>query len=202
MDETSLLVLGLGNPGPAYRATRHNVGHWVVELLVRRAGAALRAAPREDPPAVFARASIGGRELLLANTLTFMNDAGRAAAALCRRHGIPPHDLVVVHDDADIALGTLRLRRGGGAGGHNGLRSLVDHLGSADFVRVRLGVRGPGREAADLADYVLSGFADAELPVAERLTEAAADAIETLAREGLAPAMNRHNGPAADPAGS
>ena len=202
MDETPLLVLGLGNPGPAYRATRHNVGHWVVELLAHRAGAALRAVPPEDPSAVFARASIGGRQLLLANTLTFMNEAGRAAAALCRRHGIPPQAVAVVHDDADIALGTLRLRRGGGAGGHNGLRSLIDRLGQADFVRVRLGVRGIGREAADLADYVLSGFAEDELPVAKRLAEAAADAIETLVREGLAAAMNRHNGPTADRAGT
>ena len=194
MDEAPLLVLGLGNPGLAYRATRHNVGHRVVELLARRMGVALRAASETDPPSVSARASIGARELVLANTLTFMNDAGRVAAALCRSHDIPPLGLVLVHDDADLALGTLRLRSGGGAGGHNGVRSVIEQLGRTEFVRVRLGVRGEGREAADLADYVLSAFEPDELPAATRLAEAAADAIETLAREGLAAAMNRHNG--------
>ena len=200
MDDKLLLVLGLGNPGPAYRMTRHNVGHWVIELLARRARVALAAGPRTDPPAAWARASIGGRELVLANTLTFMNEAGRAAAALCRRHAVPPQELAVVHDDADLELGTLRIRRGGGAGGHNGLRSLFGELAETDFVRVRLGVRGAGRDAADLADYVLSPFGEDELPVATALAEAATRAIETLVEAGLVAAMNRHNGRAADPA--
>lgn len=195
-------MLGLGNPGPSYRATRHNLGYWVVERLARRAEVELGPGDAADGTAVSARVVLGGCSVVLAKPRTFMNHAGRAAAELCRRHSISATELAVVHDDADLALGHLRLRRAGGAGGHNGVRSLIDELGHGDFVRVRLGVRGAGRDAADLADYVLAEFDQDELPVAARLANLAADAVETLVQEGLAAAMNRFNGDSATRGGA
>lgn len=188
------IVLGLGNPGEAYRATRHNLGFRTLDRLAARAGARLEARGGLRPDAWWAETRIGEGAVVLAKPRTYMNRSGRAAAALCRTFDVEPGDLVVVHDDADLALGRVRVRRGGATGGHNGLRSLIEVLGSAEFVRVRLGVRGADRDGVDLARYVLEPFAAEEAAVASALTEVGADAVESLLAVGLEATMNRFNG--------
>ncbi len=190
----SALVLGLGNPGETYRRTRHNLGFRALDRLADRAGVRLEPAGELRPLARWAEARVAGQRVVLAQPRTYMNRSGRAASALCRALAVAPHDLVVVHDDADLALGRLRVRRGGGSGGHNGLRSLLDALGTADFVRIRLGVRGAERDEAELAEYVLRPFEAEEERVAEALADAGADAVEHLVAFGLEPTMNRFNG--------
>ena len=134
-----------------------------------------------------------GRRLVLAKPRTMMNRTGRAALALCRHYDVDPDSLLVVYDDADLALGRIRIRRGGGSGGHNGLRSLVECLGTSDFPRVRVGVRGVGRDERDLADYVLDRFDDDEEELVEPMLERAADAVQAILAEGTERAMNRYN---------
>ncbi len=194
------IVLGLGNPGERYRGTRHNVGFRVVDELARRCGVRLRALPLDERVAWGAEAEISGRPVLLAQPRTYMNRSGRAALLVCRAHREDPADLIVVHDDADLALGRVRIRAGGSAGGHNGIRSLLETLGTDAFVRVKLGVRGTGRPSGeDLADYVLEDFEPDERPLADSLVVLGADAVEALIAEGLGPAMNRFNGTKAAP---
>ena len=193
MDDRPQIVLGLGNPGARYEATRHNLGFRVVEEVARRARAPFRRAP---PLAGQARvASIDGPAgaVVLAQPWTYMNRSGRAARALCEYYGTEAARLLVVYDDADLELGRLRLRPFGGAGGHNGMRSLIDVFGTEDFPRLRLGVRGQGRDEAELADYVLEPFAPEEEPVAARLAGLGADAVEAVLRDGLQAAMNACN---------
>ena len=136
----------------------------------------------------------GAAALVLAKPRTYMNRSGRAGAALLRRFDSSMDDLMVVYDDADLELGRLRVRGGGGAGGHNGVRSLIDVLGTGSFSRIRLGVRGAGRDERDLADYVLDEFDADEVPVAESLADLATEAVDFLLTDGLEAAMNRYNG--------
>ena len=189
-----VIVVGLGNPGETYRGTRHNVGFWVLDRLAERSGAAFRAEGELRRYAWSARVRLAGTDVLLAKPRTYMNRSGRAVAALSRIYSTEPEELLVVHDDADLEMGRLRLRKGGGAGGHNGVRSLIEVLGKSDFTRIRVGVRGSGRDDAELADYVLSDFDAKDREVAEDACELAADAVEALLREGLTTAMNRYNG--------
>jgi PTH1 family peptidyl-tRNA hydrolase len=135
-----------------------------------------------------------GAELVLAKPRNYMNRSGRAGAALCRHYGIVPHEMLVVYDDADLELGRIRLRPFGGAGGHNGIRSLMDSLGGGGFPRVRLGVCGESRGEQDLADYVLDRFAPDEEPIAEALVELGTEAVAASLLDGLEAAMNRYNG--------
>jgi len=193
------IVLGLGNPGPRYDGTRHNVGFRTLDLLARRAGVRFAPSPLEDRVAWSAEAALAGQEVVLAKPRTFMNLSGRAALLLCRRYRCAPQDLLVVFDDADLALGRVRIRRGGSAGGHNGIRSLLDTLRSQEFVRVKLGVKGTDREGQDLADYVLTSFAPDERPVVEAMLEVGADAVEEILARGLESAMNAFNGKVASP---
>ena len=188
------VVLGLGNPGAAYRNTRHNIGFWVLDRVARRSGAKFRVTSLLRRYAWCAEVKRGAQALVLAKPRTYMNRSGRAGAALLRRYGADARDMLVVHDDADLELGRLRIRGGGGAGGHKGVRSLIEVLGSAEFLRVRLGVRGEDRGERDLSDYVLEEFARDEVPLAEALAELAADAVEDIVRDGLDTAMNRYNG--------
>ena len=136
--------------------------------------------------------------VILAKPRTFMNRSGLAAAALCSAHGVFPSELLVVYDDADLPLGKIRLRRGGGSGGHNGISSLVEALGTHEFPRVRLGVRGAGREGQELAEYVLETFAAGELRRVEALTDLAAETVRAAIDGGLERAMNEFNGREAD----
>ncbi|HOC41793.1 MAG TPA: aminoacyl-tRNA hydrolase [Thermoanaerobaculales bacterium] len=184
------LVVGLGNPGERYAATRHNLGYLVVDELASR----LRAAPWSHRPLCDVTSAPLGPRLLLARPLTFMNRSGAAAAWLLDHLGLDAPRLLVVLDDVDLDLGTLRLRRSGGPGTHNGLRDICERIGTG-FPRLRLGVRGSG-PWQNLADYVLSPFADDEQPLARQLVARAADAVETTVREGIDAAMGRFNGPA------
>ncbi|MBZ5640657.1 MAG: aminoacyl-tRNA hydrolase [Acidobacteriia bacterium] len=192
-----MIVLGLGNPGNRYRRTRHNLGFRVLDLLAGRAGAKFAKAGELGDVCLSAEALLSGVEVVLAKPRTYMNRSGTAGAALLEHYAASPCDLLVVHDDADLALGRIRVRAGGSAGGHNGLRSLIATLRTAEFPRVKLGVLGARRAETDLVDYVLESFEDDEADAAEALVGLGADAAEAVLVEGLAAAMNRFNGPTA-----
>jgi len=181
------LVLGLGNPGQSYETTRHNAGFRVVDRLrLRRSGAPWW--PRTE--CEHAVAVIGG-PVVLARPLAFMNRSGRVAVELLEELGLGPESMLVVVDDVDLPLGSLRLKPSGGSGTHNGLRDLVAKIGTG-FPRLRVGVRGPG-PIGDLADYVLAPFADDEKERADDAIERAADAVEAVLRLGIECAMNEFN---------
>lgn len=195
--ETLGIVLGLGNPGVKYSRTRHNLGFRVVERLAERAGTVLAVDPRLGFEARTAEAVIEGTCYILAQPWTFMNRSGRSGAELCRYHDVPTQRLLVVHDDADLALGRIRVRQGGGPGGHNGVRSLIEELGTPDFPRIRLGVRGEHRDRVDLAEYVLEAFGPEEEPIAEALVGLGAEAATSVWVQGVAKTMDRFNGTSA-----
>ena len=185
------LVVGLGNPGERYRRTRHNAGFMVVDALAARAAA---ARGREEGDAWVAEATVGGEDVRLVKPLTFMNRSGIAVARLLEATGAAPADLVVVVDDVALELGTLRIRERGSHGGQNGLRSLIDVLGTDEFVRLRVGVRD-GDLPEDLASYVLAEFPPEEVLVVQETVGLAADAVATILRDGPVEAMNRFNAP-------
>jgi PTH1 family peptidyl-tRNA hydrolase len=183
------LIVGLGNPGDHYRRTRHNVGFMVVDALASRAGVR-RGGTQHD--AWVAEADVAGEHVLLVKPQTFMNRSGVAVEPLLRRHAGGPADLIVALDDLALELTALRIRERGSHGGHNGLRSLIDALGSDEFARVRIGVRG-GELPPDLAGYVLSEFDADEVLVVQEVVGRAADAIECFVRDGPQAAMSRYN---------
>jgi PTH1 family peptidyl-tRNA hydrolase len=198
-------IVGLGNPGAKYRGTRHNIGFAVVDEVARRAGVEFESAPVDALIARWRRGqAFGDRpsgmvrsdDVLLAKPMTFMNDSGAAVGALTRYFKVEPADLLVVVDEVQLPLGRLRARTRGSAGGHNGLRSVIAHLGE-DFARLRVGV-GRGDSRRDLADHVLARFDDEEAADAERMTTRAADAVEMFTTAGIAAVMNAFNG--GDPA--
>ena len=182
------LVVGLGNPGPEYAETRHNVGVQVVGALAARAGGGRFAKHKSNADVLEGR--LAGRRAVLAVPRTFMNVSGGPVAGLLRYYGVAPADLVVVHDDLDLGFGVVRLKQGGGEGGHNGLRSISASVGTKDYLRVRFGIgRPPGRQ--DPADFVLKRFSGAERKELEFAVDLAADAVEALLGDGLEPAQNR-----------
>ena len=185
------VIAGLGNPGPDYDGTPHNVGFDVVVLLAGRLEAAWRRSSRFQ--ARVARATRDGEPWLLVQPQAFMNLSGTSVGAVLRYHGCGPGDLVVVLDDADLPLGRLRIRVAGGSGGHRGLASVIAALGTEAFARVRLGV---GRDAGPgtLVDHVLGKFDPARAAVARQTVAAAADAVEEFVRRGVDAAMNQYNG--------
>jgi PTH1 family peptidyl-tRNA hydrolase len=180
-------VVGLGNPGPDYERTRHNVGFMIAEVLADRVSARFTVHKKSDTH--LAEARIDGAKVLVAKPRSYMNLSGRPVSALAKFFSVPAEDIVVVHDELDIDFGVLRLKRGGGEGGHNGLRSISSSLGTKDYLRVRFGVgRPPGRQ--DPADFVLKPFSTPERKELPVLLEEAADAVELLLRVGLEPAQN------------
>lgn len=181
------MIAGLGNPGREYSRHRHNVGFMVLDALARRHGI---EAKRRSFGALVGSGSMGGEAVLLAIPLTFMNCSGDAVAPLLGYYKLSPGDLVVVHDDLDLDLGRVKLARGSGHGGHNGIRSIIDALGTNDFLRVRAGIGRPP-ENVDPASYVLHAFDQREDDAARKLVEAAADAVEMIIEEGLDAAMRR-----------
>ena len=187
------IVLGLGNPGARYRATRHNVGFWVLDRFAKRRGVRFRIASEILGRAWTVEIDGPSGTLVLAKPRTYMNRSGSAAAALCRRYSAQPEQILVVHDDADLELGRLRVRPGGRAGGHNGMRSLIDAMQTDQLPRVKLGVRGADHEDAQLAEYVLEDFEADELPIAEKLADLATDALGSVLERGLATTMNDYN---------
>ena len=184
------LVVGLGNPGSEYANTRHNIGFDVVAELARRAGTALRLNKRAR--ALTAETRLAGVRVVLAEPQTFMNLSGAAVASLAGFYRIPADRVVAIHDDLDLPLGGLRVKRGGGSGGHNGIKSMASSLSTPEFFRVRVGIgRPPG--AMDPAAYVLRRFAAAERTEAELAVVTAADATESLLTDGLAVTQNSFN---------
>jgi PTH1 family peptidyl-tRNA hydrolase len=184
-----LLVVGLGNPGEEYDKTRHNVGAEVVEILARRHGGKLR---KQKERSLTDEINVGGKRMALAVPLTYMNLSGEAVAPLVRRYGVEPGQLVVVQDEMDFELGRLQVKNGGGLAGHNGLKSIVAHLHTQDFVRVRIGIgKPPGSRQG--ADHVLRRFSKAERKEIDVVLEEAADAVELILAEGVEVAMNRVN---------
>ena len=184
-----LLVVGLGNPGDEYRGSRHNLGAEVVELLAKRHGGRVR---KRKERALVDEVTIDGRRVALAIPLTYVNDSGHAVGALVRRFGVDPEQLVVVHDELDLPVAELKVKSGGGLAGHNGLRSIVAHLHTQDFQRVRIGVGKPVSKERG-ADHVLNRFSKRERTEVDVTVEQAADAVETIVRDGVDAAMNRFN---------
>ncbi|HEX4519056.1 MAG TPA: aminoacyl-tRNA hydrolase [Gaiellaceae bacterium] len=183
-----LLVVGLGNPGREYARNRHNVGHMVVEELARRHGGSWRGKFNGR----LADIRIDGHRVGLLAPDTYMNDSGRSVKAAAGFFKLEPDAILVVHDESDLETGRLQARMGGGLAGHNGLRSIVQHLGTPDFLRLRVGVGRPGRgDRRPLADYVLSDFEPAD--DVETLVARAADAVEALDAEGLEAAQRKIN---------
>ena len=183
-----LLVAGLGNPGREYADTRHNVGFMVAEELARRHGGSWRAKFSGD----LAEMRLDGLRLAVLKPQTYMNESGRSVGAAARFFKVEPEALLVVHDEVDLEPGRLQARLGGGLAGHNGLRSVAQHLGTSEFARLRIGVGRPERgDPRPVADFVLSPFSP-EVDV-EGLVARAADAVETVAREGVEEAQNRFN---------
>jgi PTH1 family peptidyl-tRNA hydrolase len=189
---TRTLVVGLGNPGANYARTRHNVGEETVAELARRRGVRLR--PGRDDALVY-EGRLGDHDVVLAFPITFMNDSGRAVGKMVRRYGVDdPARLIVVHDELDLEPGVVRVKVGGGLAGHNGLRSITQHLDTQDYVRVRIGVgKPPHRDRG--ADHVLTRIPVAERELLDVAVAEAADAVETILANGPDVAMQRFNGP-------
>ena len=182
-----LLVVGLGNPGPNYAKTRHNLGFVVADLLAGRIGSNFKVHKKSGAEIVTGQ--LGGRPVVLAKPRCYMNESGRQLAPLAKFYSVPPADIVVIHDELDIEFGRIRLKFGGGVAGHNGLRSVASALGTTDFQRVRIGIgRPPGRK--DPAAFVLENFTAAERPEIGTICEQASDATEMLIEYGLEPAQN------------
>jgi peptidyl-tRNA hydrolase, PTH1 family len=182
------LVVGLGNPGPNYAQTRHNLGFMVADRLAVRLGSNFKVHKRSG--AEIATGRLGGRSVVLAKPRCYMNESGRQVGPLAKFYSVAAADVVIIHDELDIDFGQIRLKLGGGEGGHNGLRSVANALGTKDFQRVRIGIgRPPGRK--DPAAFVLENFSTAERPEVPTVCEQAADATELLIELGLEPAQNR-----------
>jgi PTH1 family peptidyl-tRNA hydrolase len=182
-----LLVAGLGNPGPQYATTRHNLGFLVADILSDRIGSGFKVHKKSGAEVVTGR--LGGRSVVLAKPRCYMNESGRQVGSLAKFYSVPPADIVVIHDELDIEFGRIRLKVGGGVAGHNGLRSVASALGSNDFQRVRIGIgRPPGRMAG--AAFVLGNFTASEWREVPTICEQAADATELLVALGLEPAQN------------
>jgi PTH1 family peptidyl-tRNA hydrolase len=185
------LVAGLGNPGPEYEGTRHNVGFETVEKLARAEGGRL---DRRECRAVTGRARIGGIDVLLARPLTYMNASGEAISGLLTKYGFEPSGILVISDDIDLPVGAIRLKPRGSSGGQKGLKSVEQSIGGRDFARLRIGIRGEhySREK-ELSDYVLSRFSRSERPIVDETIERAAEAVRVWLTRGILEAMNRFN---------
>lgn len=185
-----LLLVGLGNPGPEYAGTRHNVGFMVVDKLARDFEIKM---DRQMLFSMVGHGKISGNKIILAKPLTYMNNSGQAVAALMRWYKLMVADLLVISDDLDLPTGRLRLRKAGGHGGHKGLKSIIHHLGSQEFVRLRIGISRPVNERHDVVDWVLGRFTAEESPLIEKAVADASFAIQVAVTQGLDAAMNRFN---------
>jgi PTH1 family peptidyl-tRNA hydrolase len=191
MPETYLIV-GLGNPGREYSETRHNIGFMLIDRLLVRLDGRMR---RMQSKALVASVVRGDAKIILAKPQTFMNLSGQAVQGLVRFYKIPLDNLIIAHDDLDLPFGTLRIRPGGGAGGQKGIKSTIQHLGTQDFPRLRLGIgRPPGR--MDAAAYVLQDFSKGDEQILSETLDRAVDAIDLFINHGLDKAMNQFNGQA------
>ena len=191
------LVVGLGNPGPAYAGHRHNIGYLVTDELANRLDGKWRAHKSGRADVVEGRLrgtapGVPGPRVVLARSRTYMNESGGPVKALATFYKVPPDHVIAIHDELDIAFDTMRVKLGGGDNGHNGLKSMRSSFGTGDFHRVRVGIgRPPGRQ--EVHDFVLSNFSSAERKVLPFVVDTAADAIETLITEGLEKTQQRFN---------
>ena len=183
------LIVGLGNPGYEYHLTPHNLGFMALDRLAEERGLELR---RREAQALTASTRIDGLDVVLAKPQTYMNLSGMAVARLLEKYGLEVSDLIVLVDDANLPLGSLRLRLRGSAGGHNGMKSIIGALHSDDFVRIRMGVR-PEQPIEDMVSHVLGPFREADLETVAEMLEQACEAVHVLLREGLQKAMTRFN---------
>ena len=191
MSESPILIAGLGNPGSQYEKTRHNVGFMVADVLASRLGGKFTLHKKSGADLLQGR--LVGKPVAIAKPRAYMNLSGRQVAAAAQFFSITPDRIVVVHDELDVEFGNVRLKQGGGEGGHNGLRSLTESTGTKDYLRVRVGIgRPPGR--MDAASYVLKPFSTVERKELDLVCEQAADAVELLLELGLEPAQNRLHG--------
>lgn len=190
--ENLRLIVGLGNPGRSYARTRHNAGYMVLDRLSERCKAAW--ATKKKFAARVAKVDRGGQRLVLCKPETFMNASGEAVGALATYYKVPVENILVAVDDADLPLGELRLRARGSSGGHHGLESIEQHLGTREFARLRIGI-GRGQTAVrEITGHVLAEFSRAEGELMEKVIERACDQVECWAQEGILQAMNRFNG--------
>ena len=189
-DTTPWLVVGLGNPGPRYARTRHNIGE-VAAVRWAEDRSPARPSWQEKWKALTTTVSCGGHRCVVLRPQTYMNRSGGSVVPAAQFHRVPPPQIVVVHDEIDFPLGRLAIKKGGGHGGHNGLRDIVAQLGSADFLRIRLGVGRPVH--GDVADYVLNDFTADEQGMAAELVERAAAALTCMMTEGVVMSMNKFN---------
>jgi PTH1 family peptidyl-tRNA hydrolase len=183
------LIVGLGNPGQPYRHTRHNIGFLVISFWSRKLGVRLTSRRFQS------RSTLTGfrrKKIILLRPMTFMNRSGGAVNACASAHGISVDDILVIHDDLDLPLGRIKVARSGGAGGHKGVRSLIDHLGSTQFSRIKIGIGRP-RYGEDIEDFVLSPFYGDEQSTVKRTISAAVHACELFVSEGIETAMTRIN---------
>lgn len=187
---SKFLLVGLGNPGRKYRHNRHNIGFMTIDRLAERHQITIG---KTQQKALVGNGRIADHTVFLAKPQTYMNKSGDAVGPLANYYKIAPENLLVIYDELDLPLGTLRLREKGGAGGHNGMKSIIQHLGN-DFPRVRLGIGRPHGRMPPAA-YVLQDFGKDELPLVNEVVDEAVRAIETFLRDGITLAMSRHNGP-------
>jgi peptidyl-tRNA hydrolase, PTH1 family len=191
-DTAPWLIVGLGNPGPEYARHRHNVGFMIADLIAQRAGLRFSRHRRVAADVAEGRLRIGGPRIVLVKPLTFMNLSGGPVAGLAQFYKVPVAQVIAVHDELDVPYEQLRLKQGGGEGGHNGLRSMSASLGSKDYVRVRFGIgRPPGRQ--NPADFVLSDFTTVERKELDFFIDRAADAVEMVIERGLEPTQNQYH---------
>jgi PTH1 family peptidyl-tRNA hydrolase len=192
-EDAPWLVVGLGNPGKEYARNRHNVGFLVADLLASRVGAKFGRSKRAHAEVAEGRLGFGGPKLVLLKPLTYMNLSGAPVVSLAQFFKVPVSNVIAVHDELDVPFGQVRAKRGGGEGGHNGLRSMSKSLSSKEYARVRFGIgRPPGRQ--DPADYVLSDFSGSERKELEFLVDRAADVVEAIVLEGVEWAQNKYHG--------
>lgn len=193
MDAEQWLVVGLGNPGPGYAGNRHNVGQMAIAQLADRASATFKS-HKANATVAEGRSFAGGPRLVLAKPNSFMNLSGGPVAGLLRFYKIPPARLIVLHDELDVPFDSLRIKHGGGHGGHNGIRDIVAALGTGDFTRIRIGIgRPPGRQPA--ADFVLRDFSGTEREALPNILVDVADAVELIAAEGVTAAQQKFHSP-------
>lgn len=184
------LIVGLGNPGIEYQFTPHNLGFLTVDCLANECGVEVR---NRNCRALTARATIGEQQVLLAKPETYMNLSGISVRELVDKYEVDPAiDLIVIHDELDLPLGTIRIKQRGSSAGHNGMESVIGALGTQEFLRIRLGIT-PERKVQDTVAYVLTPFRKARLKVVDEMVDAAVEAVKVILKEGPGPAMNRFN---------
>ncbi len=190
LQSNTYLIAGLGNPGKTYRENRHNIGFMVIDSLAKQLDIQMK---RVKSKAIIGTGKLDDKSIILAKPQTYMNASGESISPLLRYYKVPLQNLIIIHDDLDIAFGSIRIRPSGGTGGQKGMKSIVSKLGSQDISRIRIGIgRPPGR--MDPADYVLHNFDSNQIALKEEILERASQAVITFIREGLEKAMNAHNG--------